>query len=73
MERQDLAARAAADDAQLDRHGALDEPNDDGSFDYAGETKIWWDEQRTIRDKKGRVLLICEDAHEWYSKMEGGE
>ena len=51
----------------------LDEPNEDGSFDYSGTTEVWWDEQKTVRDKRGRVLLICPDAHEWYSKMEGGE
>lgn len=51
----------------------LTEPDEDGSFEYSGTTDVWWDEQRTIRDKKGRVLLMCEDTHEWFSKMEGGE
>ncbi len=39
----------------------------DGSFEYSGSTEIWWDEQRTVTDKKDRVLLICDNGHDWYS------
>jgi hypothetical protein len=39
--------------------------NDDGTYDYAGETKIWWDEQRTVRDAEGRATAICSAGHEW--------
>ncbi len=41
---------------------------DGGGFQYAGETRIWWDAQETVRDSEGRWLLRCEDLHEWYSK-----
>jgi hypothetical protein len=49
----------------------LSDADEAGEFEYSGTTNVWWDGQRTIRDKKNRVLLMCEDAHEWFSKMEG--
>ncbi len=42
---------------------------DGETFEYAGSTDVWWDEQRPERDKRGRVRLICHDAHEWFSKV----
>jgi hypothetical protein len=46
---------------------ALLQPKSDGSpgFEYAGETKIWWDEQHTVRDAQNCVTLICEKGHDW--------
>lgn len=39
----------------------------DASFEYSGDTDIWWDEQKTVTDKKGRYLMICDFGHDWYS------
>jgi len=43
--------------------------NRDGSADYAGETKVNWNEQRPITDRKGRVRLIDRDGRTWLSRM----
>jgi hypothetical protein len=45
--------------------------NQDGSLDYACDTEIWWDDQRTVTDKGegSRVLLICPGAHQWFSDV----
>ena len=40
-----------------------------GIAEYSGETEISWDEQETNRDSKGRVELVCENGHQWFSKM----
>lgn len=40
----------------------------DGSFDYAGETKIEWDSQETHKTPEGLVVLTCGE-HEWLAKM----
>ncbi len=41
--------------------------NEDGSFDYFGETDIWWDSQKTLQ-VEGRDVLTCNNHHEWESK-----
>lgn len=56
---------------QLKGLAVLDEPNEDGSFDYSGTTQVWWNDQCTITDKKGRVALMCENNHEWFAKKDG--
>lgn len=45
----------------------------DGAFEYSGDTRIWYDEQKSDRDEYGRVLLICENGHEWRSEMSDDE
>lgn len=47
----------------------LSDPKPDGSVEYSGETEIWWDEQRTVRDRAGRVQLVCYNSHNWFSKV----
>ena len=43
--------------------------NDDGSFDYSGETTVFWDGQRTVlRDDK--PVVQCENGHEWPADIE---
>lgn len=36
----------------------------DGEPIYDGETKIWWDDQKTVWSRGSRVY-ICEDDEEW--------
>jgi hypothetical protein len=49
----------------------LNEPDENGEFEYSGSTEVWWDEQRSIIDMKGRVALICHEGHEWFSRKDG--
>lgn len=51
---------------------AMLERTTDGVFQYSGDTKIWYDEQKTDRDENDRVLLICENGHEWRAAMSDG-
>ena len=41
-----------------------------GGLEYCGFTEVWWEEQETNRDREGRVELVCDNRHRWYSKME---
>ena len=52
-----LAGEAQIAQARLDENGLA-------AFDYAGETKVWWDEQRTARDHRGLVVFIDENGLE---------
>lgn len=42
----------------------IDGVEDDGTPAYAGETEVFWDEQRT-REKGGKILFLDEDGNEW--------
>jgi len=46
---------------------------EDGTAEYEGETKIWWDEQKAVLDADGRATLICENGHEWQSYLDHNE
>jgi len=48
-------------------HGqALVTKQDDGSFEYSGQTRVFWDGQETLQ-KDGKDVLMCENGHEWTS------
>lgn len=34
------------------------------NFEYAGDTEIWWEEQKTVT-RKGKRVFICEGGDEW--------
>lgn len=38
-----------------------------GLADYNGETKMFWNEQRTVTNKRGLVVMLCPNGHEWGS------
>jgi hypothetical protein len=44
--------------------------DEDGSFDYRGETKVYWDGQYTETDSSGRATVCCVDGHEWLATIE---
>src|SRR5579884_1133486 len=44
------------------------EPDEKEQVDYAGETDIWWDEQKTIAIDN-RLRLICSHGHEWWGTL----
>lgn len=37
---------------------------DDGTPEYAGETEVFWDEQKTL-ERDSRILFLDEDGDEW--------
>lgn len=43
------------------------DPRHPGSFDYAGQTDIDWNDQRTDRDAAGNLTLQCRHGHRWPS------
>lgn len=47
----------------------LDVDEETGSAQYGGETELWWDSQKSVRDKQGRVTLVCANDHEWKAEM----
>lgn len=46
---------------------------DNESYAYAGNTDVWWDEQRPLRDPEGRINLVCHNGHDWWSKVTDSE
>jgi len=50
---------------------ALLETEDEESFDWIGETDLNWDSQETIRGSGDRVLLTCDEGHEWLAQVIG--
>ena len=39
---------------------------DDGSFEYAGQTDMWWDSQESL-EFDGKCELMCCNRHLWFS------
>jgi hypothetical protein len=37
----------------------------DGTPYYAGETEVFWDEQKTVCNEKDQIIFLCEDGLEW--------
>jgi hypothetical protein len=58
-------------------HGTLDTipgvallmPNEDSSFDWAGETEVFWDGQTTDLDAEGRATVRCSNGHSWEATL----
>lgn len=48
----------------------LQEPDDSGETEYAGESDVEWDTQYPARDEDGIVTLMCENKHQWFSTQE---
>ncbi|CAG0952264.1 hypothetical protein PLCT2_00264 [Planctomycetaceae bacterium] len=42
---------------------------DAGVLDWGGETDVWWDEQKTVRSKSGKVQLIDHKGNTWWATM----
>lgn len=49
---------------------ALLDVHEDGTADYAGDTEIFWDEQRSVRDEQGKVTLVCPNGHDWKATVD---
>ena len=55
-----LSGVAYADNYKRDEFGVLD-------FEYIGDTKVYWDEQKTV-ERKGERIFIDEEGEEWTEK-----
>ena len=40
-----------------------------GTFEFGGDTEVWWDSQESRCTKDGVLLLSCREGHEWESKV----
>lgn len=63
-------ARARGTVERLTGVALLTEPDEEGRVEYAGQTDVWWDEQQSVTDKRGRVRVICPAGHEWRAQMQ---
>lgn len=43
----------------------IEKDRETGEYQYAGETDMWWDEQRPILTEDGRYQLVCHNGHDW--------
>ncbi len=41
---------------------------EDGSYEFAGESEIYWDDQKPIPGGELQVLL-CHEGHEWHTAL----
>lgn len=48
----------------------LTEPDADDRVEYTGSTEVWWDEQRSVTDRRGRIRVICPTGHEWWATFQ---
>lgn len=42
---------------------------DDGTFEYDGETEVGWDGQTTDTSDDGKVELWCGGWHSWFAEL----
>jgi hypothetical protein len=56
---------AAKGTVEVIRGLALLNFDEQGDADYAGETKVDWDQQMSLLDDHGRVTLECPNGHQW--------
>lgn len=47
----------------------LDE-DEDGSFDYSGESEMHWDTSTTETNDQDQWRVCCENGHEWWASIE---
>lgn len=45
------------------------EKQPDGSFEFSGNTEIFYDTQETEKDEKGRWKLECRETHTWFARL----
>jgi hypothetical protein len=44
----------------------------DGTFEWAGETEMFWDGQYNHCEDPTKLLVQCRNGHEWLVGFEGG-
>ena len=42
--------------------------DEEGNAEYAGETRISWNDQTSLIDVHGRVTLECPNGHQWQAR-----
>jgi len=40
-----------------------------GSAEYAGETKMFWDDQKDANEEDERATMLCPNGHDWLSEV----
>lgn len=51
-------AAVAENSWRMDSHGGVE-------FDYAGDTDVWWDDQRTVQNEDGKLVLVDAQNNFW--------
>lgn len=41
---------------------------ENGSYEYVGETDVFWDGQMSEKDEEGKVRVQCRGGHDWWTK-----
>lgn len=44
--------------------------NDEGGFDYSGNSRVDWNAQVPWLDEEGLAVLHCAERHSWETKIE---
>lgn len=37
--------------------------------EYGGDTDIWWNSQKSVRNDKGETEVTCENDHTWFTEI----
>lgn len=45
------------------------EKQPDGSYEYGGYTRVYWDGQTTDMPEPNVVILCCDNGHEWNATL----
>ncbi len=64
----DCGAYASSTWDNVPGQALLTEPDENGEFDYVGETEMFWDGQTTDETEEG-LLLGCDCGETWRSKL----
>jgi hypothetical protein len=62
----------------LDVYGTCDQvastvlldQQEDGTFEYSGESEMHWDTSTTETNDNGQCRVCCENGHEWWANIE---
>ena len=46
--------------------------SEDGTYEWAGESKVFWDGQESVMDSEGLTLVQCDEGHEFEARVEEG-
>jgi hypothetical protein len=49
---------------------ALLDPDGQGGYEYAGETKMYWGTQIPLIDEDREVPVQCDSSHEWFATID---
>ena len=44
--------------------------DEEGNYEYNGSTETFDDDQESVFDMRGDILLLCPNYHEWYARQD---